>query len=146
MAPSAFHIWQHCPNDSFYIYSWHPVTAFVPFLFVCLFCFESVASWWKHSQVYKPSERLKTSFSVSVRLDSAGNQSVFMLPPIPRIICHLQSKGFLKVNLQPLPLSLSQSPWRSAAPIDAVLINSLYRWPTRLITQTQAQHSHSHIL
>lgn len=52
---------------------------------------------------------MKTSFSVSLRLDSAGNPSVFMLPPIPRIICHLQSKGFLKVNLQPLPLSLSLS-------------------------------------
>ncbi len=96
--------------------------------FVCLFVL-----FWECSimvetfrSLYKPSERMKTSFSVSLRLYSAGNQSVFMLPPIPRIICHLQSKGFLKVNLQPLPLSLSLS----LNPPDALRLRSMQYWST----------------
>ena len=29
--------------------------------------------------------------------------SAYMLPSLEKIICHLQSKGFLEVNLQPTP-------------------------------------------
>lgn len=48
------------------------------------------------------------SRAISTPSDSTRSMSIFLLPLIPKIICHLQSKGFLKVNLQPTA-SLSSS-------------------------------------
>lgn len=79
----------------------------------------------EHINPHQEEKAADCSRAISTPSESTRSMSIFLLPLIPKIICHLQSKGFLKVNLQPTASLSSSLPPPPPNPPDTTQLRSI---------------------
>lgn len=79
----------------------------------------------EHINPHQEEKAADCSRAISTPSESTRSMSIFLLPLIPKIICHLQSKGFLKVNLQPTASLSSSLPPPPPNPPDTTRLRSI---------------------